>query len=188
MSEKEVLLHLGCGRRYIPGFIHIDLDKHSHIDYQSAIDDLNMFNDQSVDLIYSSHALEYFDRTEVNSVLQEWRRVLKPGGILRIAVPDFDALLQVYKKSGDLNKILGPLFGRIEISSEEEDLVFYHKTVYDFHSLRGVLEENGFKNIRRYDWQKTIHKDHDDHSQAYIPHMDKENGLLISLNVEAERV
>ena len=40
----------------------------------------------------------------------------------------------------------------------------------------------------RYDWRQTLHKDHDDFSQAYVPHMDKEKGLLISLNVEADKV
>ena len=45
----------------------------------------------------------------------------------------------------------------------------------------------GFKDVRRYDWRQTEHKDYDDFSQAYIPHMDKENGLLISLNVEATK-
>ena len=44
-----------------------------------------------------------------------------------------------------------------------------------------------FVNVRRYDWRQTIHKDYDDHSQAYYPHMDKENGLLMSLNVEADK-
>jgi hypothetical protein len=54
--------------------------------------------------------------------------------------------------------------------------------------LRETLEIAGFTNVRRYDWRQTVHKDHDDFSQAYIPHMDKENGLLISLNVEADKV
>lgn len=45
----------------------------------------------------------------------------------------------------------------------------------------------GFKDVRRYDWRQTEHKDYDDFSQAYIPHMDKENGLLISLNIEATK-
>ncbi len=39
------------------------------------------------------------------------------------------------------------------------------------------LEFSGFDMVKRYDWQKTIHKDYDDHSQAYYPHMDKENGI-----------
>ena len=37
-------------------------------------------------------------------------------------------------------------------------------------------------NIRLYDWRDT------EHSQAYIPHMDKENGIFVSLNVECEKV
>jgi hypothetical protein len=60
----------------------------------------------------------------------------------------------------------------------------YHKTVYDFKDLKELLEEVGFRNIKKYDWRETEHSEFDDHSQAYIPHMDKENGTLISLNVE----
>jgi hypothetical protein len=63
--------------------------------------------------------------------------------------------------------------------------IIYHKAAYDFDSLKKLLEENGFTDVRRYDWRQTIHKDYDDFSQAYFPHMDKEHGLLISLNVEA---
>ena len=40
------------------------------------------------------------------------------------------------------------------------------------------------KDYKWYDWEQTEHSKFDDHSQAYIPHMDKENGTLISLNVE----
>lgn len=50
-----------------------------------------------------------------------------------------------------------------------------------------TLETAGFKNIHRYDWRETIHKDYGDFSRAYIPPMDKEHGILISLNVEAEK-
>ena len=61
----------------------------------------------------------------------------------------------------------------------------YHRTVYDFETLRSTLQSAGFREVRRYDWRDTVHKDFDDYSQAYIPHMDKEAGRLISLNVEA---
>ena len=50
--------------------------------------------------------------------------------------------------------------------------------------LKEVLELNGFSNIKKYDWRKTEHASFDDHSQAYLPHMDKENGTLRSLNIE----
>jgi hypothetical protein len=65
-----------------------------------------------------------------------------------------------------------------------EDFIF-HKTTYDFDSLKELLDEVGFHSMDYYFWQETEHGIFDDHSQAYIPHMDKENGKLISLNIEA---
>ncbi|MBI4050177.1 MAG: methyltransferase domain-containing protein [Candidatus Doudnabacteria bacterium] len=176
-------LHLGCGKRYIPGFVHVDWAKFSHIDYRHRIDKLPMFKTNSADLIYCSHTFEYFDRVEAQEVLKEWSRVLKRGGVLHLAVPDWDALLKVYKKYQDLRKILGPLYGRWPISGSKK--IIYHKTVYNFQDLKKLLKKNGFIKVRRYDWRKTIHQDYDDYSQAYIPHMDKKHGTLISLNVEA---
>ena len=83
MNIKELKkLHLGCGNRYLPGYIHIDIDNYEHIDINSSINDLNMFKDNSVNEIYSSHSLEYFDIFEVEDVLEEWKRVLCSGGIL----------------------------------------------------------------------------------------------------------
>ena len=67
------------------------------------------------------------------------------------------------------------------------DKKIYHKTVYDEYSLKRLLFENGFRNIDLYDWKDTDHSHIDDHSQAYLPHMDKENGTLISLNVECTK-
>lgn len=178
-------LHLGCGKRYIPGFIHIDVDDFPHIDFRTSIDRLPMFGDASVDLIYSSHSLEYFDRIDAHSVLTEWHRVLKPGGILRLAVPDFSALVELYQRTKNLNLVVGPLYGRMPVKSSDGERLLFHKTTYDFDSLAAVCRDAGFRSVRRYDWRETIHKDFDDFSQAYYPHMDKENGLLISLNVEA---
>jgi len=180
-------LHLGCGKRYICGFIHVDLDDLPHIDYKHDVRTLPVFTDNTADLIYACHIIEYFDRFEVIDVLREWYRVLKPSGVLRLAVPDFRALVEVYQKYGDLRLILGPLYGRMVIHTDKGESTIYHHTVYDFKSLRSVLESVGFMNVRCYDWRETIHKDYDDFSQAYIPHMDKENGLLISLNVEADK-
>jgi len=41
-----------------------------------------------------------------------------------------------------------------------------------------------YKAAQQPDWEKTEHAIYDDHSQAYLPHMDKKNGTLISLNME----
>lgn len=179
-------LHLGCGKRYIDGFVHVDLDDFPHIDYRHDITELPMFEDGSVELIYCCHAFEYFDRQQVPQVLREWWRVLEPGGTLRLAVPDFDALIEVYHRTGELSKIIGPLYGRFAVAGVPGGCL-YHKTVYNSDDLRGMLESAGFTNVHRYDWRQTLHRDYDDYSQAYFPHMDKENGLLISLNVEATK-
>ena len=186
-QDVRVKLHLGCGRRYLPGFVHVDLADLPHVDHQSDLRTLPMFKDETADLIYACHVIEYFDRIEVVDVLREWHRVLKHGGVLRLAVPDFDAMTEVYRETRNLALVHGPLYGRIEIPTASGPRVLYHRTVYDFDSLRSTLESAGFRGARRYDWRQTIHKDHDDFSQAYIPHMDKERGVLISLNVEADK-
>jgi len=180
-DAKSVKLHLGCGERFIPGFMHIDARKFPHIDYVASVDKLDMFRDNSADLIYACHLLEHFRRNQTEKVLREWYRVLKPGGILRLAVPDFEKLVEVYLKYKDLKLILGPLVGRQDYPENT------HYIVFDFKTLSEILKKAGFKKVCRYDWRKTIHKDYDDLSQAYIPHMDKEHGILISLNIEAKK-
>lgn len=172
-------LHLGCGKRYIPNFVHIDIVNFEHIDYLSNIDDLSMFKDDSVDLIYNCHVLEHFHRMKVSNVLKEWYRVLKPGGVLRIAVPDFEAICEAYLETRDMSIAIGPIMGR------QDFLYNIHYNIFDFKSLETLLSEVGFKTTTKYDWADTEHADIDDYSQAYYPHMDKENGKLMSLNVEA---
>ena len=81
-----VKINMGCGwRNFGSEWTHIDGGNYDHLDSHS-ITHLN-YEDNTVDLIYASHVLEYFDREEVSEVLEEWYRVLKPGGILRLAVP-----------------------------------------------------------------------------------------------------
>jgi predicted SAM-dependent methyltransferase len=180
-------IHLGCGIRRIPGFVNVDRSDLPHLQYKAPLAPLPMFPDDAADLIYCSHAFEYLDRQEAIDALREWRRVLRPGGTLRLAVPDFEALVAVYLETKHLSASLGPLYGRMEVRTPEPRLI-YHRTVYDYESLRVMLEEAGLRRVRRYDWRTTVHKDHDDCSQAYIPHMDKDRGRLISLNVEAEKL
>ena len=179
-------LHLGCGKRYLDGYIHVDIADFEHIDYKIPVDDLSIFKSGEVDEIYASHVLEYFDRSYVITVLKEWKRVLKPGGILRLAVPNFLKLVEVYQSSKDLSSIIGPLYGKWDIGDQE---FIYHKTVYDKDSLNILLKEVGFKNIKIWDWKDFFkdYQDFDDHSQAYYPHMHKDSGIHISLNLQCEK-
>jgi len=178
-----VKINMGCGwRNFGKEWIHIDGGDYDHVDY-SDVCNLS-YDDETVNLIYSSHVLEYFDRDDAVDVLKEWYRVLKPNGIIRLAVPDFYSMSKLYFNGDiELSKILGPLYGKMKMS----DKTIYHKTVYDFNDLSEILTRCGFSHIKKYDWRNTEHAEFDDHSQAYIPHMDKENGTLISLNVEATK-
>ena len=111
LSEKKpVQLHLGCGKRYIPGFLHIDFENFSHIDLVGNVSNLSFINDNSVDLIYACHVLEYFDIFDLKKVLKEWYRVLKKGSILRLSVPDFDKVIEIYKKYENMELIYGFLY------------------------------------------------------------------------------
>jgi len=175
-----IKLHLGCGKRnFGPSWTHIDGGDFEHLHSHNII---NLpFDDNSVDIIYACHVLEYFDREEAAEVLGVWYDKLAVGGTLRLAVPDFETMVKLYRADAvTLDSLLGPLYGKMLMGQD----TIYHKTVYDYSSLKQLLELVGFNNVDRYQWTQTEHSGHDDHSQAYIPHMDKDNGTLISLNVE----
>lgn len=177
-------LHVGCGKRFIPGFVHIDQVSFAHVDHVQDIRRLPNFSDDSASLIYACQVIEYFDREEVVDVLADWRRVLAPGGTLRLSVPNFATISKLYQSGAPLDKFLGTLFGRIP---DGENGFVYHRTTYDEPSLRGLLGTLGFNKIGLWDWRKTEHAHVDDFSQAYFPHMDKDHGLLFNLNMQGNK-
>ena len=174
-------LHLGCGNRYIPGFYHVDYMDYPHVDRRGPVEDLGFLEDESVELIYASHILEHFGRYEVERVLKEWRRVLRSGGILRVAVPNFRAVVELYEREGLQNGFSG-LVGLV-CGGQRHPLDF-HKIVFDKPFLTYLLNNAGFAQVREWDWRMTEHAGVDDYSQAYIPHMEKTAGRLVSLNLE----
>jgi predicted SAM-dependent methyltransferase len=178
---EPIRLHLGCGAREIPNFVHIDIMDAAHVDICHKVDNLP-FPDNTASLIYVSHVLEHFGRFEVEGVLQEWRRVLVPGGVLRLAVPDFAAVVEMYSTEG-LNDGLSGLMGLV--CGGQRNPYDFHKIIFDEPFLTHLLHKVGFSEVRRWDWRTTEHAHIDDFSQAYLPHMDKENGKLMSLNLEA---
>lgn len=177
-------LHLGCGAKYIPGFFHIDVGSFEHLDVRGAVNNLEFIRDNTVELIYAAHVLEHFGRHEVRGVLSEWYRVLAPHGVLRLAVPDFSAVATLYvagRLTAGLHDILGLLVGG------QRDQFDYHKMVFDQATLDALLKAVGFRSVQPWDWRETEHSQIDDYSQAYLPHMDKAAGTLVSLNLEATK-
>jgi|TARA_B100001971_G_C17988753_1_gene431207 predicted SAM-dependent methyltransferase len=176
-------LNIGCGwRDFGKGWVHIDGGSYEHLDSDDIF--VTEYKNNSVDLIYASHFIEYLDREEVVPLLERWKEVLKPNGVMRLAVPNFEVYANLYS-SGEypLDNFLGVLYGKMPMGDE----TIYHKTVYDFHSLKSLLKNIGMKEIKKYNWEETSHSEFDDHSQAYLPHMDKENGTSMSLNMECRK-
>lgn len=201
-DNKPTKLHLCCGMRdFGKEWTHIDGFHAPHIDY--LIRDLNVlpFEDNSFDLIYCSHAIGYFDREEIVPILKEWMRVLKPGGTLRLATPDFDTINYLYRTGQyELEQLLGLLYGKWEFETGCTSSVsrshIYFKTTYDFVSLQNLLRSTGFDKINIYDYRDTEHSEFDDHSKAHLPNDPEairtgnftEKHTLVSLNVECKKM
>ena len=141
--ENKMYLNLGSGYVTHPSFINVDALVARHIHYIRPIDDLGPFPDNSVDLVYASHCLEHFSHHRVNAILAEWRRVLKPSGILRLGVPDFDQVSAVYEASGrDIETIQMVLMGGQDYPLNAHYCTFNRRSLTDrliavgFHAVR----------------------------------------------------
>lgn len=174
-------LHLGCGTKHIDGYVNVDVRDLPGVDLIADITYLNTIEKGTADVIYVSHVLEHITRTMYKGVLKRWFNILAPGGTLRIAVPDFEAVVEHYNEHKDLTLLRGFLYGGQTYPEN------FHYCAWDFEQLSADLKSVGFENVERYDWRQTDHADIDDFSQCYLPHMDKDNGKLMSLNIEAKK-
>jgi hypothetical protein len=182
-----VKLNLGCGNKKIYGFVNVDGREEVNPDVLCDVASISKrFKD--VDLIYASHVLEHFPYRANNiypttcyELLLDWHKALKVGGTLRLAVPDFAAVSKYYAFTSDLRVLRSFMSGGQKYDFD------YHLSCWDFLTLKSDLESLGFKNVKKYDWKTTEHDYVDDYSQSYLPHMDKISGLLMSLNVEAQK-
>ncbi|MFI5405155.1 MAG: class I SAM-dependent methyltransferase [Nitrososphaerales archaeon] len=141
---------------------------------------LTKIDNSSVDEIWASHLLEHFGRNQTTKILKRWHEVLKPGGIIRISVPDFDKIVRRYIYTGDIEEVHGLLHAA---QKNEYDI---HYISFNFSYLKKCLELAGFSNVGKFNISDTDHWYVDDHSQSFLPHMDKLNGLEMSLNVYAQ--
>ncbi len=182
MPENEdgrVLVHIGCGRINAPGFINIDAVALAHVHIPTDdIADLSCFADRTVDLVYMCHVLEHVRRPVLGLVLKEIHRILKPGGVLRLSVPDFDRLVDIYQAAGrNIEKISRQLMGG------QDDEYNIHYCVFNRPRLSGLLNEAGFPEIREWDPRDCRDHDFKDKADRHLA-VDGEK-RPISLNLEA---
>ncbi|MFW9973110.1 MAG: methyltransferase domain-containing protein [Candidatus Odinarchaeota archaeon] len=114
-------------------------------------------NDKVVPHIYSSHFLEHLSRNDAEVLLKNCFRVLKPGGIIRIAVPSLEQTVLEIKASiiaydkGDYNKI------QPYVTSKKYDYLSQyssHRYMYNFHSLKESLENTGFIEVKEFQMKR----------------------------------
>ncbi|MCS6796375.1 MAG: methyltransferase domain-containing protein [Raineya sp.] len=98
----KTYLNLGCGQRFHPAWTNIDFVSQSpYIQAHNLLDGIP-FPDESFEVVYHSHLLEHFTKTDGKKFLQECYRVLKSNGIIRVAVPDLERIVKEYLKNLEL--------------------------------------------------------------------------------------
>ena len=87
-NKKQRFLELGPGNTRIPHFETVNLVKNNVTDFVGDILKNLPFDDNSFDVLYASHILEHAPWYMLDEILKEWHRILKPGGVIEIWVPN----------------------------------------------------------------------------------------------------
>lgn len=90
------MLNLGCGNRWHKDWINLDFHSNSEFVQKHNLYEPLPFENASVDAVYSSHVLEHFPKSFAPIFLKECHRVLRPDGIIRVAVPDLEQIVRNY--------------------------------------------------------------------------------------------
>lgn len=178
-SNGKVLLHIGCGETNSPEFINVDARPFAHVHIVTDdITSLPNFGAATVDLVYMCHILEHIKRDNIKKVFSEMKRILKIGGVLRLSVPDFDRLIEVYNASGkDINAICHQLMGG------QDNEYNIHYSVFNHQLLTEVLQEAGFREVLPWDPNNCQYHDFRDRATRKLRVDSRE--YPISLNLEA---
>lgn len=102
------------------------------------------YDDESVDEIRASHVLEHFPFAQVPDVIRDWSRALKPGGVLKIAVPNFAYIAQAYIDGKEL-----PIEGYTMGGQTDQD--DFHKSLFDVATLADLFRGENLTDIGQWD-------------------------------------
>lgn len=128
-------LNLGSGTQELDGYENLDAKN------GELIFPLDGIEDGSVEEIRASHVLEHFAHAQVPAVLRAWVQKLQPGGVLKIAVPDFEWIARQYLAGAPIPAEGYVLGGQVD----EYD---FHKALFDRESLGDALRAAGLIAIR----------------------------------------
>ncbi len=149
-ASNIIKLNLGSGvtHRLGPDWIHIDLLHGADVrrDVRKGLP----YFDNSCSFIYSEHFIEHLSADATKALFKECYRVLKPGGVIRVATPDLEYILERYHH--DWSDQALSFDHQIKTAAEMLNASFYrweHKFLYDEETLRCYLEQSGSWNIER---------------------------------------
>ena len=138
-------LNLGCHNWKLSGFTNVDIDPERRPDVVADVRSLP-FDDESVDEIYAGHIIEHLSIEESALALNEWKRVLKPGGTITITVPDFEKAYDMY-----LSDRISLAFLNSVVFGDEIGGVMEHKQLFTTELLTDRMMSAKFSNIRILD-------------------------------------
>ncbi len=144
-----ITLNVGCGERtykeYPAGYSCVNYDARDipkHTDVVGDVRDLSFFNDEYFDYILASDIIEHFPISETSTILKEWRRVLKVGGIIEFRLPDLAAICKAYtNKQHDAKLTSWLLYGGQDYPGN------FHFVGFDRQFLNSVVTPIGFEEI-----------------------------------------
>lgn len=157
-SEMEIKrLNWGCGTAREPGWINSDQKDGAGIDISCDIRNGLPLDSDSIDYIVSIHALPEVPYPELVPTLQELRRVLKPGGTLRLGLPDLDKGIQAYLRN-DRDYFLIPDEEVRSIGAKFiVQLLWYgwSRTLFTYDFIEELLDKAGFSQVSRCAYKQT---------------------------------
>ena len=159
IKNKVRKLQIGSGSNVIDGWFNTDINIRENI-YYLDLKKKFLFSDNIFDYIYSEHSIEHFTVDEGVFLLKECFRVLKHNGRIRIATPGLKNLINYYNCDSELhNKYTNWEFNSFIKKKNSTNICtkcvvinnFYrdwgHKFIYDFETLKKVLEYSGFTEV-----------------------------------------
>jgi predicted SAM-dependent methyltransferase len=147
-SRRPLLLHLGSGIHKPPGWVNVDVLGMSPDLYWDLRRELP-FPEGSAEGVLLEHVLEHFTLEDGLELLEKSRRVLAPGGIVRVGVPDFGRYLESYAGDGAFVDERRPGRPTRLLAVAEVALSHGHRSVWDAETLELVLREAGFGEVSR---------------------------------------
>jgi predicted SAM-dependent methyltransferase len=145
---QELRLHLGSGAVPKDGWVNIDL-LGDPVDIAWNLAHGIPFSDGSADAVFHEHLFEHIPLRAGLGLMEEIFRVLKPGGVVRVGVPDAGELLRSYAGDGTYLEQIHP--GRPTRLLGVQELFYWHRhmTMYDEETLALVFEAAGFRDPER---------------------------------------